>query len=332
MYRTSPRTTLSRRSFITGSAALLAGMGISPALARTPDEFVASLWPEAKARGVSRRAFDAALGNFRPLAKVMELTRKQPEFTSTVADYIGKRVTDGQAAKGQRERAEWAQTLAAVSGHYGVQPEILLAIWGIETNFGGFMGGGARAASGGVPADPFSFGTVRTRPRPADAEARLDLGLLDAYRGGPTTIRVGDKQLEVNVPAGVRDGVKLRLRGQAPSGGDLLLQVRHLPHPVWRLDGDHLRVAVRVPDDVAALGGAVKVPTLDGEVDLNVPAGSSTGRVLRLRGQGWPKRGGGRGDLLAEVRVTVPESLTPEERELYQRLAAARRRAAATTG
>ncbi len=201
-----------------------------------------------------------------------------------------------------------------------------------QSLFGGFMGGGARAASGGVPADPFSFGTVRTRPRPADAEARLDLGLLDAYRGGPTTIRVGDKQLEVNVPAGVRDGVKLRLRGQAPSGGDLLLQVRHIPHPVWRLDGDHLRVAVRVPDDVAALGGAVKVPTLDGEVDLNVPAGSSTGRVLRLRGQGWPKRGGGRGDLLAEVRVTVPESLTPEERELYQRLAAARRRAAATTG
>ncbi len=195
-----------------------------------------------------------------------------------------------------------------------------------QSLFGGFMGGGAQAASGGVPADPFAFGRagVRPQPRPADAEARLDLGLLDAYRGGPTTIRVGDKQLEVNVPPGVRDGVKLRLRGQAPGGGDLLLQVRHLPHPVWRLDGDHLRVPVRVPDDVAALGGSVAVPTLDGEVDLTVPAGSSTGRVLRLRGQGWPQRAGGRGDLLAEVRVTVPESLTDEQRELYGRLAAAR--------
>ncbi len=195
-----------------------------------------------------------------------------------------------------------------------------------QSLFGSFMAGGPRAASGGVPDDPFSFGRAATRaaPRPPDAEARLDLGLLDAYRGGPTTVRVGDRQLEVNVPAGVRDGVKLRLRGQAPGGGDLLLQVRHLPHPLWRLDGDHLRVQVRVPDDVAALGGTVKVATLDGEGELTVPAGSSTGRVLRLRGQGWPKRGGGRGDLLAEVRVTVPETLTPEQRELYRRLRAAR--------
>ncbi|HZW27040.1 MAG TPA: DnaJ C-terminal domain-containing protein [Trueperaceae bacterium] len=196
-----------------------------------------------------------------------------------------------------------------------------------QSLFGSFMGGDARSASGGVPADPFAFGRTGARPapRPADAEARLDLGLLDAYRGGPTTIRVGDRQLEVNVPPGVRDGVKLRLRGQAPGGGDLLLQVRHLPHPVWRLDGDHLRVQVKVPDDVAALGGKVEVATLDGTGELTIPAGSSTGRVLRLRGQGWPQRGGGRGDLLAEVRVTVPETLTPEQRELYERLAAARK-------
>jgi len=195
---------------------------------------------------------------------------------------------------------------------------------GFSDFFQSLFGGGAMGSGGGVPSDPFSFGrqTTATRPRVADAEARLDLGLLDAYRGGPTKIRVGDKQLDVTVPPGVRDGVKLRLRGQAPSGGDLLLQVRHLPHPVWRLDGDHLRVPIRVPDHVAALGGSVKVPTLDGEVDLTVPAGTSTGRVLRLRGQGWPQRSGGRGDLLAEVRVTVPESITDEQRKLYEKLAA----------
>jgi membrane-bound lytic murein transglycosylase B len=90
---------------------------------------------------VSSRAFKSALDGFKPLHKVMELTRRQPEFTTTVADYLGKRVTDAQAAKGQRERAEWARTLAAVEGSHGVQAEILLAIWGIETNFGGFMGG-----------------------------------------------------------------------------------------------------------------------------------------------------------------------------------------------
>src|SRR5690606_630548 len=76
-------------------------------------------------------------------------------------------------------------------------------------------------------------------------------------------------------------------------------------------------------DHVAALGGNVTVTTLDGNVDLTVPPTSSTGRVLRLRGQGWHKKGGGRGDALVEVRVTVPETLTVEQRALYGKLAGA---------
>ncbi|HEY0920140.1 lytic murein transglycosylase [Devosia sp.] len=161
MFRVSPRTSPSRRSFLVGSAALLLSAGVAPALARSPQDFVAGLWPAAKARGVSRRAFDAALGDFTPLPKVMDLTRKQPEFTSTVADYIGKRVTDGQAAKGRANRGEWTKTLAAVEARYGVQAEVLLAIWGIETNFGGFMGGTntvhalATLTHGGYRADYF---------------------------------------------------------------------------------------------------------------------------------------------------------------------------------
>src|SRR5690606_18495431 len=153
---------------------------------------------------------------------------------------------------------------------------------------------------------------------------------LDAYRGGPTTISVEGKQLELTLPAGVRDGAKLRLRGQAPSGGDLILQVRHLPHPVLKLDGDNIRVTVRVPDHVAALGGNATVQTLDGDVELSVPSGSSSGRVLRLRGQGWPKRDGGRGDLLAEIRVSVPDKLNDEQRRLYTQLAAAARQRTAS--
>lgn len=161
MYRVPPVASFSRRSFVIGSAALLASLAATPAFARSPEDFVAGLWPEAKARGVSRRAFDAALGNFKPLGKVMELTRKQPEFTSTVADYVGKRVTDAQAGKGQGNRAEWSKTLAAVEARYGVQAEVLLAIWGIETNFGGFMGGTntvhalATLTHGGYRADYF---------------------------------------------------------------------------------------------------------------------------------------------------------------------------------
>jgi membrane-bound lytic murein transglycosylase B len=104
-------------------------------------EFVRGLWPQAEARGVSRQAFEAAFSGYSMVPKVMELTRKQPEFSQTVAQYIDKRVTDAQAAKGRAMRQEWAQTLAGAKQRYGVQPEFVLAIWGMETNFGGFMGG-----------------------------------------------------------------------------------------------------------------------------------------------------------------------------------------------
>lgn len=193
-----------------------------------------------------------------------------------------------------------------------------------QSLFGGFQSRGFGSAYDSAEAtDPFAG--YRTPARPRSVEARLDVGLLDAYRGGPTSIRLQDKSLEVTLPKGVHDGAKLRLRGQAPGGGDLILQVRHLAHPTFRLDGDHVRVVVRVPDHRAALGGSLKVPTLDGDVETTLPAGSSTGRVLRLRGMGWPRKDGNRGDELVEVRVTVPETPSQQQRELYQRLAALER-------
>ncbi|WP_108399053.1 lytic murein transglycosylase [Devosia submarina] len=104
-------------------------------------EFVRSLWPLAEQRGVSRSAFDSAFSGYNYIPKVMELTGKQPEFRQTVQQYIDKRVTAAQARKGQAMRGEWAQTLAGSQQRWGVQQEIVLAIWGMETNFGGFMGG-----------------------------------------------------------------------------------------------------------------------------------------------------------------------------------------------
>lgn len=98
------------------------------------------LWPDAQAIGVSRQAFDASFASYSPISKVMELTRKQPEFSQTVQQYIDKRVTAAQASKGAAMRGEWAQTLGDAQQRFGVQPEVVLAIWGMETNFGGFMG------------------------------------------------------------------------------------------------------------------------------------------------------------------------------------------------
>ena len=131
-------------SRIRKAGAILALMGVistpGAALANSAD-FLRNLWPEAERAGVSRQAFEASFASYSPIPQVIELTRKQPEFSQTVQQYIDKRVTAAQASKGQAMGGEWAQTLAGAQQRYGVQPEIVLAIWGMETNFGGFMGG-----------------------------------------------------------------------------------------------------------------------------------------------------------------------------------------------
>lgn len=140
MYRVASDFRPSRRAFLAGSAALLASTAVTPAFAASVSSFIDGVWQDAKARGVSRDIFESAMGGFQPIGQVMELSRKQPEFTATVADYVGKRVTTAQASKGKAEAGEWAQTLAGIESRWGVQGEAVLAIWGIETNFGGFMG------------------------------------------------------------------------------------------------------------------------------------------------------------------------------------------------
>lgn len=149
-----------RRLSAVALAAALSLSAIAPAFANSAD-FVRGLWPLAEARGVSRSAFEAAFAGYSYSPKIMELTRKQPEFSQTVQQYVDRRVTNAQAAKGRAMRGEWAQTLGGAQQRWGVQPEIVLAIWGMETNFGGFMGGEntihalATLTEGGYRADFF---------------------------------------------------------------------------------------------------------------------------------------------------------------------------------
>ena len=182
-----------------------------------------------------------------------------------------------------------------------------------------FGGGGFTTSGGGFrgrTADP--FGDYQMPPR--RVEASLELDLMQAYHGGSTTITIDGRRIDVTLPKGARDGQKLRLRGQAPGGGDLYLILKLRPHPRFRLDGSNIRVVVDVPDYKAVLGGTVRVPTLDGDVDMTLPKGTRSGRTLRLRGQGWFKRDGSRGDELAEVRVVVPEAPSQEQLEVYEQL------------
>ena len=109
-------------------------------------------------------------------------------------------------------------------------------------------------------------------------------------------------------------------RGPQGSPGDLYLQIRLRPHPRFRVEGGDLHTRLDVSPAVAALGGKVRLRTLDQEIAVKIPAGSSSGRRIRLRGQGMPASGGQRGDLYVEVRIVVPGHLSPRERELYEQL------------
>ena len=162
----------------------------------------------------------------------------------------------------------------------------------------------------------------------ADQEAELQLTVEEAYRGGRRQISLDGRNYQVNIPAGVVDGQRIRLAGEGGRGsgdappGDLYLVVRIKPHSRFRLDGRDISVDLPVSPWEAVLGATVAVRTPAGEAKVKVPPGSSTGRRLRLRGEGMPNPRGGNGDLYAEIKVVVPPKSTARERELFEQLAA----------
>ena len=192
----------------------------------------------------------------------------------------------------------------------------------------GRRGGGARSAR---PQGPVAGG---------DHHARVQIDLLDAYRGGRRTItlrfpkrdeqgRVSmqDRQLEVNIPKGIREGQHLRLNGQGEAGfgdgpaGDLYLEIEFSAHPYFRVDGRDIYLDLPIAPWEAALGANVTAPTPDGSVELTVPAGSSAGRKLRLKGKGLPSVPPG--DLYAVLSIALPPADGAPAQAAYRTLSAA---------
>lgn len=131
------------------------------------------------------------------------------------------------------------------------------------------------------------------------------------------------RKVEVKIPAGIQDGKKLRVPGGGAKGsngkaGDLFVLIRQLPDPHFRRQGSDLETDVEVPFHLAALGGETRVKALRAVVSLKIPAGTQSGQLFRLKGQGLSKLGGGRGDLLAKAKITVPTSLTDEQRRALE--------------
>ncbi len=201
---------------------------------------------------------------------------------------------------------------------------------GFSSFFEALFGGAAGSQFGGAPA-----GGRRSAGRERqgqDVESTLPLSLRQAAHGGQRQIAVSDphtgarRSLTVTIPQGILPNQKIRLSGQGSQGyggapnGDLFMKVEILPDPDLRLEGNNLFTTVPVTPWEAALGGKATLKTLDQEVTIRIPVGSSSGQKIRLKGKGFPARSG-TGDLFAEFQIVTPPTLSEKEQELFEELA-----------
>lgn len=216
------------------------------------------------------------------------------------------------------------QTYTTSEGTY-VSPEDLEDLFGGDSPFSDFfssMYGRGEGGTAGRGREP--------RPRRGrDAEVEVEITLEEAFHGATRSIQIGDRRIEARIPRGVRTGSRVRLAGQGTPGaaggpaGDLYLNVVVLPHPVFEHDGDDLRADLRVDFYTAALGGEVRVPTIDGSVNLKIPPHTQADRAFRIRGKGMPRleRPADRGDMYARIKIVLPEPLSDAELEGLRELA-----------
>lgn len=172
--------------------------------------------------------------------------------------------------------------------------------------------GGARAAGPGGGGGPFSGFGGRSAPRKgANMQYRLSVAFVDAATLSPQRITLSDgKTIDLKLPAGVDNGTQMRLAGKGEAGpggaGDAIITIDVQSHPFFERDGDNVRLDLPVTIGEAVNGGKIKVPTVDGPVMLAVPAGSASGRTLRLKGRGFTRKDGTRGDQLVTLLVDAP--------------------------
>lgn len=210
--------------------------------------------------------------------------------------------------------------------------------WNVEANFGGGNAGekfdfsdfldsmfGGRAPHG----DPFGAHFHDARARGGDERAKIVVTLEEAFHGGERSLSVksgrgATRKLKVKIPAGIQEGQQIRLAGQGRTGpggrsGDLFLSVELAPHPIFRMQGRDVHMNLPITPWEAALGATVKVPTLGSKVDLKIPAGSQTGRKLRLKGKGLS--GSKAGDQYVTLQIVTPAADDEAAKRFYRSMA-----------
>jgi curved DNA-binding protein len=248
-------------------------------------------------------------------------------------DQLGADWQRWQGAGGQPGDYDWSRWTTTPGGErvhvrYGT-PQDLEDLFGDSSPFSDFFTsvfgglGGMRRPGGRVGFEGFD------RPRRGqDLEHEVEINLAEAYHGTTRLLTKDGRRIEVKIPPGAKTGTRVRMRGEGGSGvsggqaGDLYLKVKVARDPRFERKGDSLYVTVPVDLYTAVLGSEVRVPTLIGDVNLKIPAGSQNGQTFRLRGKGMPKlrQPTEHGDLYARLDVRVPTKLTPEQRKLFEQL------------
>ena len=191
---------------------------------------------------------------------------------------------------------------------------------GFSDFFRTFFGGDAAGFQ-----DAFSQARARRQPQPEDMEQEIDLSYDEAIHGAHRNFEIDNgsshERLEVKIPAGLHEGSRIRMAGKGAHGGNIYLRVRFAPQAGFERRGDDLATKVKAPLTTVVLGGEVEVPTLEGTVNIKVPAGTPSERSFRLRGKGLPRqKKGERGDLLVSVEPAIPSDLSHREKELFEEL------------
>ncbi|MGC9942386.1 MAG: DnaJ C-terminal domain-containing protein [Verrucomicrobiota bacterium] len=201
---------------------------------------------------------------------------------------------------------------------------------GFSSFFEQLFGSRVRGGGGGFGRRG-NYSEEESPERGNDIEGDIMVSLEEAARGSVRTVTIRhadrDESHQVRIPAGVSQGQKLRLAGRGEHGsggganGDLYLNVRFARHPDFDVDGHELVYELELAPWEAALGAEITVPTLDGRVNIKIPAGTSSGQKLRVRGRGLPQRGGAHGDLFVVTKIVFPPKASEAQRGLWEQLA-----------
>jgi molecular chaperone DnaJ len=280
-----------------------------------------------KVLGVPKGASDADIKKaYRKLAKDHHPDRNPGDAASELRF---KEVGEAYAVLSDPEQRRQYDAIRAMGGGARFQAGSR-GDQGFEDVFSGAFGqGGGRGASGfeDILSGLFGGGGASYQRGPqkgVDLVAATEVSFRDAANGSLISMTIEGRSVQARLPAGVTDGQRIRLRGKGrPSAnggppGDLILTVHVAKHPVFSMDGRNLRITVPVSFDEAVFGATVDVPTLDGErVKVKVPAGTSGGTTLRVKGRGIATKDG-RGDLLVRIDIAVPDNITKAAKEALQ--------------